>query len=127
MASVIIMKKDLDRLAKYLLKEVFEFVNDEYFLNELKKDFDKVKKFMNDEEYILDLLRKNLNKEVKFEEFLKQAKDGIKDKCIDTEEIYRIIINFDLDMETHEDLYYKKEAFLDIYRVFVTSHSYLKD
>ena len=51
----------------------------------------------------------------------------MKDDGIDTEGIYRVISEFKLDMETHEDLYYKKEAFLDIFRVFETGYTYLKD
>ena len=41
MDEVVIRKKDLDRLARTLLKEIFEFIQDEYSLKELKKRFFK--------------------------------------------------------------------------------------
>ena len=44
MAAVIIRKKDVDRLAKELLKEVFDFLHDEYIITtfEEMKEVQKV-------------------------------------------------------------------------------------
>ena len=38
MDEVVIRKKDLDRLARTLLKEIFEFIQDNYLCLELKKN-----------------------------------------------------------------------------------------
>ena len=136
MDEVVIRKKDLDRLARTLLKEIFEFIQDEYSLKELKKDFlNKVVlnhiicSNQKGEKYELSnsKLESLFNKDEEFEGFLKLVKDAMKDDGIDTEGIYRVISEFKLDMETHEDLYYKKEAFLDIFRVFETGYTYLED
>ena len=136
MDEVVIRKKDLDRLARTLLKEIFEFIQDEYSLKELKKDFlNKVVlnhiicSNQKGEKYELSnsKLESLFNKDEEFEGFLKLVKDAMKDDGIDTEGIYRVISEFKLDMEIHEDLYYKKEAFLDIFRVFETGYTYLED
>ena len=128
MEEVVIRKKDVDRLAKTLLKEIFEFIQDKNSLRELKKDFlNKVVKA--NQQYVLpnSVIESILNKEDEFEGFLKLVKDAVKDDNIDTEEIYEIIEKFELGMETNEDLYYKKESFLDIFRVFETGYIYLED
>ena len=136
MDEVVIRKKDLDRLARTLLKEIFEFIQDEYSLKELKKDFlnkvvlnHVIYSNQKGEKYELSnsILESIFNKEDEFEGFLKLVKDAMKDDGIDTEGIYLVISEFKLDMETHEDLYYKKEAFLDIFRVFATGYTYLED
>ena len=136
MDEVVIRKKDVDRLARTLLKEIFEFIQDEYSLKELKKDFlNKVVlnyviySNQKDKKYELSnsILESIFNKEDEFEGFLKLVKDAMKDDGINTEGIYRVINEFKIDMETHEDLYYKKESFLDIFRVFDTGYTYLKD
>ena len=136
MNEVVIRKKDVDRLAKTLLKEIFEFIQNEYSLKELKKDFlnevvlnHVIYSNQKDKKYELSnsILESIFNKEDEFEGFLKLVKDAMKDDGINTEGIYLVISEFKLDMETHEDLYYKKEAFLDIFRVFETGYTYLKD
>ena len=136
MDEVVIRKKDLDRLARTLLKEIFEFIQDEYSLRELKKDFlnkvvlnHVIYSNQKDKKYELSnsILESIFNKEDEFEGFLKPVKDAMKDDGIDTEGIYLVISEFKLDMETHEDLYYKKEAFLDIFRLFETGYTYLED
>ena len=52
----------------------------------------------------------------------------MKDDGIDTEGIYHTLNNLNLDIEEIDgDLYFKKESFLDIFRVFDTEYTYLKD
>ena len=82
MAAVIIRKKDVERLGKELVKEVFEFLHDEYILSNFEEMKEEEKKFL-----------RNLN----------------------------------LDSEICGDLFYKKEAFLNIFKVFDSDYSYLKD
>ena len=136
MDEVVIRKKDVDRLARTLLKEIFEFIQDEYSLRELKKDFlnkvvlnHVIYSNQKDKKYELSnsILESIFNKEDEFEGFLKLVKDAMKDDGIDTEGIYLVINDFKIDAETHENLYFKKEAFLDIFRVFETGYTYLKD
>ena len=49
----------------------------------------------------------------------------MKDEGIDTEGIYFTLFRLNLDMEIDEDLYFKLKAFLNIYNVFESDHSYL--
>ena len=104
MAAVIIRKKDLKLLGKKLLKEIFEFLHDEYILTEFK-DMKKIQK-----------------------EFLENLeKNNIKVGSNDIEGIYLTLDDLKLDMEIDEDLYYKTKAFLDIFRVFESEYTYLED
>ena len=51
----------------------------------------------------------------------------MKDEGIGTEGIYQTLNNLELDDEIHEDLYAKKMAFLDIFRVFESGYTFLED
>ena len=46
MAAVIFRKKDVDRIGKELLKEMFEFLHDEYILTEFKEMKEVQKEFL---------------------------------------------------------------------------------
>ena len=109
MTAVIITKKNLNRLAKSLLKEVYDFLHDEYILSTFEETKAKQKKF-------LKYLALNHINNLDFE------KDDI-----NTEVIYEIMDRIRLDMEIDEDLYFKKKSFLDIFRVFETGYIYLED
>ena len=104
MAAVIIRQKDLKRLASTLLKEMFEFLHDEYILSEFKEMKEVQKEFL-----------ENL------------AKNHIKVGGTDTEGIYETLKSLKLNYEIDGDLYYKTKAFLDIFRVFESGYSYLED
>ena len=149
MDEVVIKKKDIDRLAKVLLKEVFDFFHDEYIINNFKEIMTQKPKFLTNlvsnhigtllrqskitEEQRKELVKPLLNKIIdgKFisrdeEYFSKVLKDAMKDDGIDTEGIYHTINNLFLDiMEIDGDLYFKKESFLDIFRVFDNGYTYL--
>ena len=47
MAAVIIKQKDIKRLGKELLNEMFEFLHDEYILTEFKEMKEVKKEFLN--------------------------------------------------------------------------------
>ena len=142
MAAVIITQKDVNRLAKELLKEIFDFLHDEYIITnfeEMKKEQEKFLKnlalnhidtlhrqFKITEEkreelvkpFIVDLIKidKNgseLEKKCKVEYISKFVKDAMKDDGIDREGIYQTLINLKLDTEINEDLYYKTKTFLE--------------
>ena len=109
MAAVIITKKNLNHLAKSLLKEVYDFLHDEYILSTFEETKVKQKKF-------LKYLALNHINILDFE------KDDI-----NTEVIYEIMDKIKLDKEIDEDLYFKKKAFLDIFNIFETDYIYLED
>ena len=109
MTAVIITKKNLNRLAKSLLKEVYDFLHDEYILSTFEETKAKQKKFL---KYLALNHINNL--------------DFVKDD-IDTEVIYEIMDRIKLDMEIDEDLYFKKKSFLDIFKVFDYGYIYLED
>ena len=99
MAAVIIRKKDVERLGNEVLKEMNDFLHDEYILSKFEEMKKEQEKFL-----------KNLAKEG----------DGI-----DTEGIYHTLVSLNLDMEIDEDLYFKTKAFLNIFRVFDSDYIYL--
>ena len=161
MDEVVIKKKDVDRLAKELLKEIFDFLHDEYILNSFTEMKIEQKKFLNNlvsnhistlkrqskitEEQRTELVKPLFNKFIDYklrssrdeeyfsklvkdeEYFSKLVKDAMKDDGIDTEGIYLTLndLNFYDDIECN--LYFKKESFLDIFRVFDIGYTYLKD
>ena len=156
MAAVIIRQKDLKRLARTLLKEMFEFLHDEYILSEFKEMKEVQKEFLENlalnhintlhrqykitkekrkelvKPFIDDLLKidensSNLEKNIKFEYDSKLVKSAMEDEGIDTEGIYQTLNKLKLDMEIDEDLYFKTKAFLDIFRVFESGYTYLED
>ena len=145
MASVIINKKDLKRLGKELLKEVYDILHDEYTLTE----FEEIKKVQENflEELTLNhinTLRKQLKitdkKREKFaslfldlinnkkSEYVSNlVKDYIDKDVVDTEGIYHTLVSLNLNMEIDEDLYFKTKAFLNIFRVFDVDYIYLEN
>ena len=156
MADVIIKQKDVKRLASTLLKEMFEFLHNEYILSEFKEMKKIQKEFLENlasnhidtlhrqfkiteekrEELVKpfqdDLMKINensteLEKKCNFEYVSKLVENAMKDGGIDTEGIYQTLINLKIDSEINEDLYYKTKAFLDIFRVFESGYTYLED
>ena len=148
MEEVVIRKKDVDRLAKELLKEIFDFFNDEYIINNFEEMKIEQPKFLNNlvfnhidtllrQSKITEEQRKELVKPLLYkviddklisrddEYFSKLVKDAMKDNGIDTERIYQTLIDLNLDVEIDGDLYFKKKSFLDIFRVFDTGYTYL--
>ena len=146
MAAVIIRKKDVDRIGKELLKEMFEFLHDEYILTEFKEMKEVQKEFLENlalnhintlsrqykitkerrevviKPFIDDLFKIDENssdlEKKKFEYDSKLVKSAMEDEGIDTEGIYQTFNKLKLDMEIDKDLYYKTKSFLDIFRVF---------
>ena len=141
MADVIIRKKDVEQLGKEVIKEVYDFLHDEYIntfpeMKEEKRNFLKnlvIGKFENVKYTILE--EENSWKieyeeidENKFKDELKCLKDEIKNGSIDTKIIFRTVkdLNFD-NQEFHEDLYAKASAFKNIFLVYNYDYSYLED
>ena len=102
--TVTIRKSDVEKLGKELLKEEDYFLHDEYIIN----NFPKMKEDQKDFDNIVNILKT-------------QSETG----TLNIEEIYDILVNIKLDDEIDGDLYYKKEAYLNIFRVLFVSYSYL--
>ena len=106
MSSVTIRKSDVERLGKDLIKEVDYFLHDEYIIN----SFPEMK---------LD--------QKKFDDSVNKLKDKFESGSLNIEEIYHILLEIKLDDEIDGDLFFKKEAYLDIYRVLYVDYMYLED
>ena len=141
MAAVIIRKKDVERLGKELLKEVFDFLHDEYILTNFEEMKILQKKFLRDlvlkrfRYFNVTEIRKVNSWKFKYEEFdenkfedeLKCVKEEIEKGTMDIHVIFKTLLYLHLDMEIDEDLYFKHKSFLDIYKVFETAYIYLED
>ena len=140
MAAVIIKKKDVERLGKEVLKEVYDFLHNDYIVNtfeEMKEDQKKFLKYLvligfRDNKSLKTKVENNklvfeIIDENKFEEDVKSLKSRVENGSLNTEEIYHILVNIKLDEEIDGDLFFKKKAFLDIFRVFEYAYSYLED
>ena len=140
MDEIVIKKKDVDRLAKELLKEIFDFFNDEYIINNFEEMKIEQPKFLNNlvcnhiiysnkkgekNELHKPFLESFFNKK-EFEYTSKLVDEAMKDDGIDTIGIYQTIKNIQLDMEADEDLHYKKIAFIHIYNVVDGDYKYLE-
>ena len=147
MAAVIIRKKDVDRLGKELLKEMFDFLHDEYILTNFKEMKEVQEVFLKNlvfnhiitlhKQYKItkekrEVLAKpfldtlfNIDKKVDYDPNL--VKSAIKEDGIDTEGIYLTLLKINFCMEINENLYFKTKAFLDIFSVFKNAYSYLED
>ena len=106
MSSVTIRKSDVERLGKDLIKEADYFLHDEYIIN----SFPEMKLDQN-----------------KFDDSVNKLKDKFESGSLNTEEIYHILLKINLDDEIDGDLFFKKEAYLDIYRVLFVNYMYLED
>ena len=106
MSSVTVRKSDVERLGKDLIKEVDYFLHDEYIIN----SFPEMK---------LD--------QKKFDDSVNKLKDKFESGSLNIEEIYHILLEIKLDDEIDGDLFFKKEAYLDINRVLYVGYMYLED
>ena len=104
--TVTIRKSDVERLGKDLIKEVHNFLHNKYIIN----NFPEMK---------LD--------QKKFDNSVNRLKDKFESGSLNLEEIYHILVEINLDDEIDGDLYFKKEAYLNIFRVLFVSYMYLED
>lgn len=145
MASVIIFEKDLKRLGRNLMKEFYEIIHDDYFLNKyeaimLQRDYynkniiDKYLEFVKSyrKDNNIESLESNDILKLERKDVLKEIESKIKDETIDYNFIYSFIQslrNLDLkcgcECEANEDLFYMKKAFCKIYDVFHYNYFYL--
>ena len=141
MAAVIIRKKDVEKLGRKLIKEVYDFLHDEYILSTFEEMKEEKKKFIRElvlnkfESVNYTIVQKENSWSIKHEEFdeskheeeLKKIEDEIKNESLDTNLIFKTLNSLNLDMEIDEDLYFKTHAFINIFKVFDSDYSYLED
>ena len=139
MAAVIIRKNDLERLGKELLKEVYEFLHDEYILNNFSEMKLEKQKFLRDlvrfkfgiDNYTVKQEGKswkveyNNFDESKYEEDLKSIINEIENKTLDIQLVFTVLNSLNLNEEIDGDLFFKKDAFINIFKVFDMNYSYL--
>ena len=117
MEDLVIREKDIEKLGRKLMKEVYKFLHDEYILTfeEMKVQKDKIKKhlfylkklmfdeikYKNYEEIIED--------EIKYKKYLKEIEDKIEDESLDIKLIFDVLDMIKLDFEIDEDLFDKKK------------------
>ena len=141
MSCVILLKKDVERLGRELIKEVYDFLHDESILKDFPEFLETQKKFNKDLTHIrfsslnstiisspgkVSFEYKQLDED-KFEEELKSGVEAIKNGTMNIDTKFQILLVTNLDSEVDEDLYFKNKAFLDIYRVFDSSYTNLYD
>ena len=140
MAAVIIRKKDVERLGRKLMKEVYKFLHDEYILSfeEMKLEKEKLKKNLvvfNFKSFNFTTVQKGNSWSIKYEDFdkskheeeLKKIEDKIENESLDINLIFKVLNSLNLDMEIDKDLYFKNNAFINIFKVFDSNYSYLED
>ena len=77
-------------------------------------------------EYSLSISYKDFD-ESKHEEVLKKIEYKIENESLDINLIFKVLNRLELDMEIDEDLFFKKNAFINIFKVFDIDYSYLED
>ena len=141
MAAVIVKKKDVERLGKKLMKEVYEFLHDEYILNnfsEMKLEKQRLEKdlvLFKFESVNYTIVQKENSCSIKYEDFdkskhekeLKIIEDEIENERLDIRLVFKVLNRLKLDNEIDEDLFHKTLAFLNIFKVFDSNYSYLED
>ena len=151
MKACIILKKDLEKLGKKLMKEFYEHVHSKYML----KEFDevKLKRKYYDENLTKEFLSFYEKKEENFSDLyfgdkryedlvkmetknlLSKIETKIKDESLDFKIIFNFLSKMDIklkidkgiDHDINEDLWYMKKAFLHMYEVYYYDCLYLKD
>ena len=149
MAACIIQKRDLEKLGNKLMIEFYKHVHNDYLLENFdevklkRKYYDEhlTKEFLSfyekKEKTLINLYFDNKRYEdlVKMEtkDLLSKIETKIKDETLDFKIIfnfldkmqYKIKISKDIDHEIDEDLFYMKNAFINMYKVYHYNYIYL--
>ena len=104
--TVTIRKSDVEKLGKDLMKEVDNFLHNDYIIN----NFPEMK----------------LDQKI-FDRSVNKLKDTFESESLDIEEIYHILTRIKLDDEIDGDLYFKKEAYLRLFQVLFVDYTYLEN
>ena len=156
MAAVIIRKKAIERFGEKLKQKIFNFLHDESLLatfESMRVQQEKFRKklivnhfntlhrqFLITEEKRQELYEKFndslplkiTSMDGKDESYVKEdedkyVKDAMKLNGVDIEGLYHMLISLNISIELNEDLYFEIKAYLDIFRVFIISYTYLDD
>ena len=143
MADLVIRKKDIENFGRKIMKEVYEFLNDDYILTfeEMKVEKNKLEKYLVNFYlrmiYEIDVFKfekdkydnyiKELEDESKYNNYLKELVAKIKDESLDINLIFDVLDRIKLDFEIDEDIYDKKKAFIYFYSVYEFYDAYLKE
>ena len=141
MAAVIIRKKDVERLGRKLMKEVYKFLHDDYILNNFsemnleKQRLEKDLVLFKFKSVNYTIVQKEISWSIKYEDFdkskhekeLKIIEDEIENERLDFRLVFKVLNRLKLDNEIDEDLFQKTQAFLNIFEVFDSNYSYLED
>ena len=151
MSACIILKKDLEKLGKKLMKEFYEHVHYDYFLNEF--DEVKLKRKYYDENLTKEFLSFYEKKEKNFsnlyfgnkryedlvkmetKDLLSKIETKIKDETLNFKIIFNFLSQMDIkleiskgiDFEIDEDLFCMKKAFMHMFEVYYHDCLYLED
>ena len=131
-ACCIIEKKNLEKLGRKLMKEVYNFLHDEYILTfeEMEVEKNNMEKYLIEFYFkIIDesIYEKCLKDESQYKNCIKAIKKRIEDENLDIDFIFEVLDKIKLEFEIDEDLFCKKKGFCYIYLVFNEYHTYLKD
>ena len=132
--ELVIKKSSIEKMGKDLLIEVHEFLHDDYFNKTFPEEISNTKKKFNDY-IVLTVLGNDEDRGLEFEccrkltpeENLEKVTFMIKQKHLRNSTIFDILRNLDLDIEINEDLFFKVEAFLNLYKVFNNDYIYIED
>ena len=143
MADLVIKKSDIEKYGRKIMKEVYEFLNDEHILTfeEMKVEKNKLEKYLVNFYlrmiYEIDVFKfekdkydnyiKELEDESKYDNYLKELVAKIEDESLDIKLIFDVLDRIKLDFEIDEDLYDEKKAFIYIYCVYEFYDDYLKE
>ena len=134
MADLVVRKKDIENLGRKTMKEVYEFLNDDYILtafNIMEEEKEKLNNSLFN--YFLRMIY-NIDSDdytqIQYEEYckfldnksnyniiLKKMISKIEDESLDIEIIYEILEKINLEFEIDEDLFVKKKAFIYFYTI----------
>lgn len=121
--ELVIRRKDLIKLGREVIKEVYELFKDDYYIKTYpKKTTETLDKFY----YYLNQSQFCFYKKSNYEKDLESVKIMIKYDLLDIKIIYETLHNLELDRELNEDLYFKIKAFLNLYSVFDIDYIYLE-
>ena len=131
--ELVIKKKDIVKMGKDLIKEVYEFLHNDYLKETFPEEINKTTKTFNN--YLVKRVFSNYNNSIKsdiygestYEEDLETVIKHIKEGILDIKVIFETLNILDLDIEIEENLYFKNRAFLNLYSVFDSDYTYLED
>ena len=136
MTDLVIRKKDIENLGRKTMKEVYEFLNDDYILTtfeEMKVEQKKLKEYLVNSylrmiyKFDVNNYNKELAYESKYDNYLKELVAKIEDESLDIKIIYHVLDSIKLEFEIHEDLFVKKKAFIYFYSIYYFYDYYLKE